>query len=977
MGAVLLFMDRKQRRVFDESEKMEGNQMEDKISVRELVVFILRSGDIDDRFGTAPDTDAMLEGGRVHRKIQSAMKGGYQSEVPLRMEIPVSDPAVPYPLTVTVEGRADGIFPDDGWRPDLFWEKEDHISDIQPQRLTEKAGGIFGEDTEKQRRSQDEKKDSRERKKSRKKKKTARTGKWKDVVSLVLPDSDVWMDVPPVYIDEIKGVYRQVERMREPVPVHLAQAKCYAYIYGIQNDLTRIGVQMTYASLETEKTRRFRLLYHIETLQGWFEALIREYARWARFAAQWKQLCTASAKEVIFPYPWREGQKEVAASVYRTILREKTLFLQAPTGTGKTLSTVFPAVKAIGEGLADRIFYMTAKTITRTVAQESFGLLQNSGLRMKVLTLTAKEKICPLDSMECNPLACPRAKGHYDRINRAMFELLEKADVYDRETLRKHAQDWMVCPFELSLDMAVWSDAVICDYNYVFDPRAKLKRFFAEGRKETYLFLVDEAHNLVERGREMFSAGLYREDFSFLRKKIRPYSPKAARALERCARSMLEMQRSQPEEERLIDEKNGCRTWESLGTFQIQLTALQAVMEAFLDEVRTAQRQEEHRTARTVSGTAEGAGTARTVSDSAEAAHAVVLQTEMEILSDGQAGNDKISAPYSDGSLLPVREAEFRDVHKQLLDLYFQVNSFLEISDRLDDNYIIYSEMAPDGRFLLRLYCVDISKNIQETLEKGRSTVFFSATLLPVRYYRSLLSAKEDDYAIYAKSTFPVQNRRILIGLDTSSRYTRRGQQEYRKMAEYVRMLARSRPGNYMVFFSSYRMLDEIADLFEEESRGQDPPVSVIRQHPGMGETDREEFLEQFRQPRSGALVGFCVMGGIFGEGIDLREEQLIGAVIAGTGLPQVCSEREILKRFYDGRGEDGFFYAYLCPGMNKVLQSAGRVIRTDHDRGVILLLDDRFALEKYRSMFPAEWGNVPTCTLARVNSWLEDFWKE
>ncbi|MCD7766007.1 MAG: ATP-dependent DNA helicase, partial [Lachnospiraceae bacterium] len=682
--------------------------------------------------------------------------------------------------------------------------------------------------------------------------------------------------------------------------------------------------------------------YEIRELENFFMDVAGQYRKWAQLEMDWKIIRQDSIRSLEFPYPWRPGQKEVASSVYRTILRRKKLFIQAPTGTGKTLSTVFPAVKAIGEGKADRIFYATAKTITRTVAEESFSILREHGLHMKTVTLTAKEKICFMEETECNPDACPYAKGHYDRVNDAVYELLTEKEELNRPVLEEQAKKWQVCPFEMGLDTALWTDAVICDYNYIFDPRARLKRFFGEGVKGEYLFLIDEAHNLVDRGREMFSASLYKEDFLALKKEYqafeaaertgeteafsletqgisRRHQPEefirlarsVARALGRCSRWFAEKKREPEEEEcqmrqgqRVSILKSGSENG-GLGTFPVTLMNLCGLIEMFLE-------------------------------DSPDA-----------------------------------------ELNTKTLELYFQAQRFLDTCDRFNDSYVAYMEQSADGRTLLRLYCVDISENLQECLDKGISTIFFSATFLPINYYKSLLSTAKDDYAIYAQPVFDPANRLVLIGADTSSRYKNRSPQEYRKMAEYILRTVRSKPGNYMIFFSSYQMMDDVADQFDSICMETGESVETVRQMNRMSEEEREAFLEKFEAPHPQGLAGFCVMGGIFGEGIDLRENRLIGAVIVGAGLPQVCTEREILKNFYDERGEDGFFYAYLCPGMNRVLQSAGRVIRTESDRGVILLLDERFATARYRSMFPVEWERPGICTLKNVGEKMELFWKK
>ncbi len=695
-------------------------------------------------------------------------------------------------------------------------------------------------------------------------------------------------------IDEIKGIYRPVQFLEEPVAVHQAQAACYACIYGMEHSLSRISIQLTYCNLESEEIKRFRRDYEMEELTEWFDSLISEYRKWCVFQILWKERRQASIQKIRFPFSYREGQRELAGAVYRTIERKKKIFIQAPTGVGKTISTVFPAVKAVGEGLGEKIFYLTAKTITRTVAWEAFELLKQQGLSYKVIVLTAKEKLCPLEETDCNPVHCPYAKGHYDRVNDAVFEMLNHTDDFSRDAILKQSEQWKVCPFEMSLDLALWMDAVICDYNYVFDPTAQLKRFFGDNVKGSYLFLIDEAHNLVERGREMYSAVLYKEDFLEARRTLKEKNGKLAGQFTRVNRLFLEWKR----------ECEGCEVLKNLGSLPTALMSLEGILEEYLEDI--------------------------------------------------PQGEDR----------------------KVLLELYFQIRSFLTIYDRLDDSYVIYDRIAEDGRFLIKLFCIDTAANIQECLNKGNSTVFFSATLLPVSYYKKLLSQETDDYAVYAKTPFSPKQRLVIVGRDVSSRYRRRGPGEYDRIARYIQKTIAQRKGNYMVFFPSYQMMEDVGAVFEQLS-GEE--TEILYQRTGMSEEEREAFLLAFeRQAEKDqkSLAGFCVMGGIFGEGIDLKGERLIGSIIVGTGLPKVCEEREILKEYYNSRSMDGFAYAYRIPGMNKVLQSAGRVIRTAEDKGVILLLDERFYSEEYWAMFPREWQDLKICTLRDVEEKVAGFWE-
>lgn len=802
------------------------------ISVRTLVEFIFREGDIDNRSGKLANTEAMMEGSRIHRKIQKSMDASYRAEVPLKLELELT-------YLLVIEGRADGIafgefIPDEESAPYSGTEQTmDHIR--------EKNNTV---------------------------------------------NKKIW------YIDEIKGIYRNVAAMETPYYVHKAQALCYAYIYALQNHLEEIGIQMTYCNLDTEELRYFREIYTWEQLRNWFENLLAEYQKWADWQMLWKKRRQVSIKSLEFPFPYREGQKKLVSDVYRTIMRKKTLFLEAPTGVGKTISTIFPAVKAVGEGLADRIFYLTAKTITATVAKETFLLLEKEGYEAKVIQLTAKEKLCLCEEMDCNPVHCPYAKGHFDRVNAAVFDLLQKKNLLTREEILKQAEEYQVCPFELSLDTASFADDIICDYNYVFDPNVYLKRFFQEGVKGDYIFLVDEAHNLVDRSREMYSESLYKEDVLAVKRILKPHSSKICRTLDKCNRAMLEMKR----------ECESCRELESVGTLTFHLMRLASQMDEFLEKPRD----------------------------------------------------------------FPEK--------KTVMDFYFTLRNFLTIYDMVDDHYVIYSKIAEDGRFFIKLFCVDPSANLQKCIDRSNSTIFFSATLLPVSYYKRLLSTKEDNYAVYAKSTFQENQRLLALGRDVSTKYTRRNEQEYRKIADYIAAVTGAKEGNYMIFFPSYKLMQDVYDIFLEQA-GDD--CMLLLQHSNMKEAQREEFLKAFDRKQEGTLIAFCVMGGIFSEGIDLKKDSLIGAVIVGTGLPQVSEERNILKNYYDRQGLSGFDYAFRYPGMNKVLQAAGRVIRTDEDRGVILLLDERFLAGDYLPLFPREWENRKIVSLPELKEELSKFWSK
>lgn len=777
-----------------------------KISVRTLVEFLCRSGDIDSRFGGVPDKTAMEAGSRAHRRIQKSMGPDYRAEVPLKW----SGTGENY--EILVEGRADGIFA---------------------------ADGIF-------------------------------------------------------YIDEIKGTYKDIKYLTEPVYVHKAQAMCYALFYMLDNGLNdRIGIRMTYVNLDSDNVKYFEEILGFEELDAWFTGIVGQLTKWGDYLYAHQKERSESIDGLKFPFEYRPGQRELAVNVYKAVGLGRNLFIQAPTGVGKTISTVYPAVMSLGNGGGGKIFYLTAKTITRTAAAEAFSLLQAQGLKFKTVTITAKEKICFLDSEtgpECNPVSCPYAKGHEDRVNEAVYDLVTHEDVISRQVLEEYAKKHQVCPFEFCLDVSYWVDGIICDYNYVFDPHVCLKRYFSEGRAAEHIFLIDEAHNLVDRAREMYSAHMFKEDFLSVKKLVKGHSGELVRALERCNSNLLELKRDCGEKYTVL---------ESDGAFALNMQRL---------------------------------------------AEEIVKFTESH------------------------RDFAYM---RELSEFYFDVLHYNGIHDCLDENYIIYTEHTDSG-FMLRLFCVNPSENLKACLKKGRAAVFFSATLLPVNYYKELLSGDKEDYAVYAHSPFDVKKRLLIVGRDVSSRYTRRNETEYAKIVGYIEKIVSGRDGNYLVFFPSYKYMEAVYELMCRRGAGD---FEITVQNPDMSELDKELFLESFERNKEGTLVGFCVMGGVFSEGIDLKRDSLIGAIIVGTGLPSINTAGQLLRQYYDEKENCGYEYAYVYPGMNKVLQAAGRVIRTDEDRGVIALLDDRFLTPQYLSLFPAEWNEYAVVAAGTVKQEILDFW--
>lgn len=694
-------------------------------------------------------------------------------------------------------------------------------------------------------------------------------------------------------IEEIKTTSRYLEELEEDDnPVHLAQAKCYAYMYILQEGLDVIGVQMTYYNRAIKNAKSFTYFYTFEELESFWLDITQKYIKWALMINDWNRKRDKSIEELPFPfYKYRRGQRELAVAVYKTIGSSKKLFAKAPTGIGKTIATLFPSVKAVGEGSIAKIFYLTAKTSTRGIAEEAFNRLRAKGLKFRTVTITAKEKVCQIDKISCKPEDCPFAEGYYDRIDAAIEAIFEKEN-FTKEEILAHAKIHQVCPFEFSLDLSLFCDGIICDYNYVFDPRVYLKRFFMDVR-EDYVFLIDEAHNLVDRGREMFSSQLLKSEFLELKKELSKDYPGLKKSINELNKYFIKL-RKDLEETSLQN-----------AVYKEYKLELYVLIELFIEE-------------------------AETILDS----------------------SSKIS---------------FKE---KLLDVYFNALNFIKISDLYDENYITYIE--PYGHDLrYKLFCTDPSKLLGEGMKRGKSTVLFSATLTPIEYFKNILGGSEEDYKISIQSPFDGDRLCVMIAGNISTTFKRR-EGSYKKIAEYLGTLAQKKQGNYIAFFPSYKYLKEVHNVFETEF----PDIITIVQRSDMDEEERQLFLKSFELPQVASMVGFAVMGGAFGEGIDLAGDKLIGAVIVGVGLPMLCLERDIICKHFNEINTMGFEYAYMYPGMNKVLQAVGRVIRTEEDKGIVLLIDDRFNRSEYKQLMPREWDKVYQIKNQSIlDACIEKFW--
>lgn len=772
-----------------------------KIAVRNLVEFVLRTGDIDSSFG---GSNRAAEGTRLHKKIQKAQGKEYSSEVFLKTTIEFDD------FFLTVEGRADGVINEDGC----------------------------------------------------------------------------------FTIDEIKTTAVPLESIDEFYnPLHWAQAKCYAYIQAVNENLDNIKVRLTYCHLDTEEIKYLVEEFSFAQLKQFFDELVEKYHVWARLAFDWQIKRDSSIKDIVFPFEkYRKGQRKLAVAVYKTITEGKKLYVKAPTGIGKTISTLFPAVKAMGEGHTSKIFYLTAKTITGGVAKEAFAKMREKGLLLKTVTLTAKEKICFMEKSACKPEKCEFARGHFDRVNEAIMDILTREDEIKREVIEQYAKEHRVCPFEFALDLTLWADAIICDYNYVFDPKVYLKRFFSDAGGD-YTFLVDEAHNLVDRAREMFSAQLSKKEFLKLKKAMKEESPKISKTLNKLNTFMLTMKKLCADNDYYVSK-------EEQSEIYLLLRRLIGECEEYLAE-----------------------------------------------------------------------KAKSGVENEDLLQLYFDVLMYIKISELYDDRYVTFVEKS-DNDVIIKLFCLDPSHLLSEALKRGKAAVFFSATLLPLDYFKEILGGGPDDYTMYLNSPFEVNNRCLMIADRISTRYQDRDK-SCNEVVQCIKSTVQAKKGNYIAFFPSYQYMNMIYELVEKECSD----IRVYVQSASMAEKEREDFLEHFKADPEETVLGFCVLGGIFSEGIDLKDDRLIGAIIVGVGLPQICYERNIIRDYYRNKNRLGFEYSYMYPGMNKVMQAAGRVIRSEDDKGVILLIDDRFTNPSYLALFPNEWFPYVRVAGSNISENIKKFW--
>ena len=690
-------------------------------------------------------------------------------------------------------------------------------------------------------------------------------------------------------IDEIKSTNSDLEEFYlSQGEWHLGQAICYGYMYCKENNLDEIGVRLTYISQIDGSKLIKDFVFSFQSLYQIVIEYLSTYSSFYRMIFDHKTNRNKTSEELEFPFEnYREGQREVAKYVYKVSKDGGLFFFEAPTGTGKTMSTLFPSIKTFAEEANDKIFYLSAKNQGKLVAHEALKILSRKGLDAYSIVLSSREQMCQLDKASCNPDDCPFAKGYYDKINTVIKEILTREKTINRDTILHYALMYGICPFESQLDVSSYCDVIICDYNYLFDPLVHLKRFFEES-KRPYFALIDEAHNLGERTKEMYTISIERQKLIALQKSIRRF--KLVGLKRSIKKTLIDLDTLSEE----VDE------------FKIYENDFSLKFYNNLENLFSSMQK--------------------------------VLKEHSDLITD-----------------------EFTECFKM-------INRFLKIHDYLDEDFVTYIDRKDDEiNAYIRL--LSSSNLIKKTLKKIRGSVMFSATLTPIDYYIKTLGGDEETPFLRLSSPFEQDKLCLLVRSDISTKYKDRDN-SYKAISESIKAVVTSKIGNYLVFFSSYQYLNNVLSCYKVDEE------NIIVQQRDMKVTQREDFLSQFELNPTKTTVGFAVLGGAFSEGIDLVDTRLIGAIVVGVGLPMVSFERDLMKNYYDNQGVSGFDYAYTNPGKNKVMQAAGRVIRSDTDCGVVLLIDERFMTYKYRDLFKVEWSHYKKVnSVDQIKNHLSLFW--
>ncbi len=716
--------------------------------------------------------------------------------------------------------------------------------------------------------------------------------KYKDYIFRIDGRADgVILNEDSATIDEIKSTVVELEEFfNTEGEWHLAQAKVYALMVAHQHNYERINIQLSYIH-QIDKREMYRFFtFTKDELEADILSMLEQYISFYEMIEEHIEKRNKSAEVLSFPFEkFRKGQKTLAKYAYAIARDGGLLFAEAPTGIGKTMSTLFPFVKSLKDGENDKIFYLTAKGSGKEIAYNSMSILKENGLDAYDIIITSKDKICPHPDKGCNPDECPLAKGYYSILKEALVYALKNETDFTRATIEKIATHFGICPFEFSLDLSLFSDVVICDYNYFFDPTVYLRRYFDENRY-TSLLLVDEAHNLVERGRGMYSASFDQFSFKLAKKAVRSLEHKKIKnAIKRISKIFNEF--------------------------------------------------EEHE--------------------------------DGEFLLEGGL-DDKTLRGIDAYLLASVDVSKYHHAYasEEFMDFYFSLNRFRKIYDFYGSNFALYLTKT-QSNISINLFCLDPSDLLRNNLNRIKGKILFSATLSPTDYYIDMIGGAPYDPLLSLSSPFKRENLLVMIAPNISIRYKNR-ESTLRQVVEYIETAIKCKVGNYFIYVPSYEYLNQIRNLLNKED------YDLIVQEKDMDETSKEQFLSLFKEKPTKTTLGLLVIGGAFSEGVDLVSDRLIGVIIVGVGLPQICFERDLIKDYYQKKNGSGFDYAYTDPGMNKVMQAVGRVIRSERDKGIALLIDDRYLSSNYRSLFDKSWPHYEVVTTPEdISKLTNQFWKK
>ncbi|XFA98290.1 helicase C-terminal domain-containing protein [Candidatus Izemoplasma sp. B36] len=695
-----------------------------------------------------------------------------------------------------------------------------------------------------------------------------------------------------LYIEEIKSTHADFDLLDiRTYPAHLAQLKLYAFMYLRDNNLKSIDILLTYINVEDRKVLKFEKHLTKSKLKEYYDKTIFKYIKWIKTLSNHENERLKSIEGLNFPFPrYRLNQREMMAYIYKNILRKGKLYVEAPTGIGKTIASIFASLKAVNKP-RQKVFYLTAKNDGKKVVLDTVKLLEENGLIAKTCEVSAKDSMCFLKERDCDPEVCKYANGYYKRVYKAIFDIFENESLFTQDVFRKYGRKHRVCPFELSLDTSNFCDIILCDYNYVFDPLVKLIRYFEDDAYDP-IILCDEAHNLVSRSRSMYSASLLNSDFLRVKETSRYLKPNPTRELNQIIDIFEEV---------------------SIELIEVDFIKKDEINEYLLKSLRK------------------------------------LLSKLDQIFADDKIKFDK----------------------KSLREFYFNVSRFIKISEYYNDEFVFLIENV-ENDVQISIRCLNASEFISRTIdEHSEGCTFFSATLDPIFYYKNLLTKNQGD-DISLVSSFKQSNLLLLAVDEISTRYKDR-ENSIDKIIDVTKSIVTSKKGNYIIFFPSYAYMNMVKNKLTESIVN----VSFITQRREMFTSERKSMINLFKEDSETTQVFMFVMGGIFGESIDLIGEQLSGVLVVGVGLPALSPFNNVLRSHYDLTFNNGFDFTYTYPGLNKVIQAVGRVIRTETDRGVAILFDDRFTTRKYLSLYPKAWNHLEVCNdVEELKNMITDFWK-